>query len=66
MKELAAGFESLGFANVFTYINSGNILFDSGIADTDEIKAVCETMILERVGLNISVAVLTAGELAKA
>ncbi|MDR3070227.1 MAG: DUF1697 domain-containing protein [Propionibacteriaceae bacterium] len=66
MKELGAEFESQGFANVLTYINSGNILFDSGIADVREVKAACEAVILERFGLDIAVAILAAGELVDA
>lgn len=27
MKELKAGFEELGFSNVVTYLNSGNVIF---------------------------------------
>ena len=39
MKKLKAVFESLGFKNVVTYINSGNIIFES-IPDSHEIIAL--------------------------
>lgn len=41
MPELRAEFESLGFGNVVTYINSGNIAFDS--------KKASETSLIKRI-----------------
>ena len=32
MKKLKAFFESLGYANISTYINSGNVIFESSVA----------------------------------
>lgn len=45
MGELKQAFESLGFTNVSTYINSGNVIFDS--RETNEVKLVrmCEDSI---------------------
>jgi uncharacterized protein (DUF1697 family) len=63
MKELKAGFESCGFENVVTYINSGNILFDSDNRDIAGIKAVCESMILERFELTVAVNIICAADL---
>ncbi|MCQ2593842.1 MAG: DUF1697 domain-containing protein [Treponemataceae bacterium] len=48
MKELKAGFETLGFANVKTVLNSGNVIFESpGIAETGDPITGTET------GMNI-------------
>ena len=63
MKQLKAGLEGCGFTNVMTYINSGNIIFDSSIADLAEIKSVCEAMIAKRFGLKIAVNIITAADL---
>ena len=43
MKELKEGFESLGFYDVKTYLNSGNVLYS---ADRDD-KKIIEDMIKE-------------------
>jgi uncharacterized protein (DUF1697 family) len=63
MKELKIGFESRGFTDVSTYINSGNILFDSESADSAALKSTCEAMILQRFGLSISTNVILASDL---
>jgi uncharacterized protein (DUF1697 family) len=62
MPELKAAFEAAGFANVVTYINSGNMIFDSEL-DEMAVKAACEQAIAESFGLNITVGVITADEL---
>lgn len=36
MKELKAGFETLGFSNIKTILNSGNVIFDSCDAEFEE------------------------------
>jgi len=63
MKQLKAAFVESGFSDARTYINSGNVIFSS---DKDEpaVQSACEALIVERFGLNIAVAVLTAEELA--
>jgi uncharacterized protein (DUF1697 family) len=65
MPELKAAFEGRGFENVVTYINSGNILFDSDL-DLQEAKAVCEDLIETSFGLKIAVGIITADHLADA
>ena len=47
MSELSAMFESLGFANVKTYINSGNIAFDATKASEKKLVAKIEKAIEE-------------------
>ena len=59
MNLLKDEFIKSGFLNVKTYINSGNIVFESQITDVDVIKEKCQESILEKFGLNIFVAVLT-------
>ena len=63
MPELKALFEQNGFTDVSTYINSGNIIFSTENTDEKRIKEACEMFIRQSLHLNISVAVLSAGEL---
>jgi uncharacterized protein (DUF1697 family) len=65
MPELKEAFEGRGFENVATYINSGNILFDSDL-DLLEAKAACEDIIETGFGLKIAVGIITADHLADA
>ena len=65
MSDLKAAFERRGFQHVITYINSGNILFDSGL-DEPSIKAVCEKLIKEDFGLDIPVCVISTADLREA
>lgn len=65
MKQLKAAFVEAGFPDARTYINSGNVIFSSA-KDTAAVQTDCETLIAERFGLNIAVAILTAEELADA
>jgi len=65
MPDLKAAFEKCGFENVLTYINSGNILFDSEL-DEATVKAACEEAITTGFGLNILAAVITAPDLIEA
>ncbi len=63
MAELKSGFIELGYIDVFTYLNSGNVIFSadeqSEIVLADKIKA----MIQERFELDIPVFVITQEEL---
>ena len=54
MADLKAAFERRGFQNVFTYINSGNVLFDSEL-DESAVKTTCENFTVEDFGLDIPV-----------
>jgi len=65
MADLKAAFEGHGFGNVTTYINSGNVLFDSGAWDVTALQNICEKIIAESFGLDIPVCVISAGELAE-
>lgn len=63
MAELRASCERLGFENVKTYINSGNVIFDAAETDTDKIASQIHDAILSDFGLDISVMVRSAEEL---
>jgi uncharacterized protein (DUF1697 family) len=62
MADLKAAFEKQGFRSVSTYINSGNVLFDSCLEESD-IQTACESLILESFGISIPVCVISAAEL---
>lgn len=66
MPLLREAFEKAGFAEVSTYINSGNVLFASNEADAEVLQKKCRQAILDGFGLDIAVAVLSAKELADA
>lgn len=65
MKALKAGFERLGFKDVSTYINSGNILFKSPRSDARRLEAKIEKMLAADHGLGCKVVVRNAGEMAR-
>lgn len=66
MPELRACFEEAGFTNVTTYINSGNVLFETTHTDRVKLVAVCEEAIEKRFGFRIVCAVVSAPELKEA
>ena len=61
MAELRALFEDLGFARVRSYIQSGNVVFDSSTGD--DLEPALEAAILERFGLTVPVMIRTRAEL---
>lgn len=65
MPALKAAFEEEGFAGVSTYINSGNILFESPM-DAVTAQAACEAMIERRFQMSVRVGVVSAKEWATA
>lgn len=66
MSELKACFETAGFQNVTTYINSGNVLFDSDERDILLLAARCEKMIERQFGFPVRVALIEANALKEA
>jgi uncharacterized protein (DUF1697 family) len=64
MPELARAFEKAGFRNVRTYIQSGNVLFETGKESGELLSAKIREMITRNFGLNIQVVVITPQELA--
>lgn len=63
MSVLKTCFEEVGFTNVITYINSGNIIFESTLTDTDTLIEMCETAIEKQFGFRIICTVLSAEQL---
>lgn len=63
MEILRAMFASLGFENVTSYINSGNLSFESAAADDSALAAKIHDAIEKEFGFDISVMVRTAAEI---
>lgn len=63
MSELKACFENAGFQNVITYINSGNVIFDSEESDTTKLIKKSEDIIETKFGFPISLAIIDANSL---
>lgn len=63
MKELKNEFEQLKYEKVVTYLNSGNVIFESTIADKIVIKHSIEKMIKEKFNFDIPVFIITIQEL---
>lgn len=63
MAELKLCFEELGFQNVKTYINSGNVIFDSDKTDKAMLVRICEESIQKRFGFQVICFVMFAEEL---
>lgn len=63
MSELRSCFEDAGFNNVITYINSGNVIFESGHTDLAKIVEICEELIEKRFGFHVTCSVISANEL---
>jgi uncharacterized protein (DUF1697 family) len=64
MADLRQVVASLGHTAITTYIQSGNVLFDTPETDTAKLAAALETAIAERFGIWASVVVLSRDELA--
>lgn len=63
MSELKQCFDKIGFVNIVTYINSGNVIFESDEIDTAKLVQKCEQAIEEQFGFHIICAVISADEL---
>lgn len=63
MAELKKEFETLGFENVITYLNSGNVIFTSDIQDENTITNTIHKMIEEKFKLDIPVFIIEASKL---
>ena len=55
MAELKRLYESLGFVNVRTYVQSGNVVFDSAKSDQSKLTALIEAQIKRSWGYAVSV-----------
>ena len=65
MPELAMAFEKAGFRNVRTYIQSGNVIFESGEASGELLADKIRDLIAKKFSLTIQAVVITPEELAK-
>ena len=65
MEKLRASFESMGFKNVRTFIQSGNVFFDSGIKSGDALSEKIESALLKEYKSEIKVMVRTNDEIEK-
>jgi len=65
MADLRAVLSSLGYADVSTYIQSGNALFSTDRADTAALAAEIEAALDQQLGMRPRVLVLTRDELAQ-
>jgi len=60
MAELKAMFSTIGFKNPITYIQSGNVIFDSEIEDVEIIESLISKAILHTFGHEVPVLVKKA------
>ena len=65
MDELKGQLSALGFANVVSYINSGNLIFESGL-EAHRVKDQIRQMLAEQYPFDILVALIDAEAYAKA
>ena len=63
MKDLVAVLESMGYEQVKTYIQSGNVIFQDKEQETDLIASAIRSRVLEEWGFEPKVMVLTKAEL---
>ena len=59
MADLKVALSEAGLANVTTYINSGNVLFETERANETELAKICEKAIEEKFGFPVGCAVLS-------
>jgi uncharacterized protein (DUF1697 family) len=62
MKDLVAICTHIGFENVRTYLNSGNVIFESPLPEADLQKEL-ETALSEKTGKDIGVVIRSPGDL---
>lgn len=65
MDVLKAAYEAMGFDNVRTYIQSGNVIFKTQILNKATLSASIEKTISEQFGYPVSVVIREKGELDK-
>jgi len=62
MPLLRSSLSDIGFKNIVTYINSGNVIFDSELSDV-EIKMIFEKLIFDVFGINILVGIYAMNDI---
>jgi uncharacterized protein (DUF1697 family) len=63
MDQLRKAFEGLGFADVATYVQSGNVVFKAPQKASDDLSKKIEEMLLRRFIMSVPVIVRTAEEI---
>ena len=66
MLELRQCFEEAGFKHVVTYINSGNVIFESNETSLEKLVDVCEGAIEGHFGFKVICSVISADDLVEA
>ncbi len=65
MKRLKERFESLGYTNVSTYLNTGNVFFETERTRIDELRVTVEKAIKKKFGFDVPVLIKTEMEIKK-
>lgn len=65
MAKLKTIFETAGFKNVVTFIQSGNVLFDTSTGDTEKLRTKIEKMLIDELNYEVPVIVRSANEMNK-
>ncbi|MEO8785087.1 MAG: DUF1697 domain-containing protein [Candidatus Saccharimonadales bacterium] len=63
MADLKQCFQELGFQDVVTYINSGNVIFDTAQTDKADLVNRCEVAIEAKFSFKVACSVITVKEL---
>lgn len=63
MAELKQVFAALNFQNISTYINSGNVIFDTAVTDILSLQQQCRAAILDHFQIEVPVAVISVTDL---
>jgi uncharacterized protein (DUF1697 family) len=63
MADLKAVFVGLGFTNVGSYINSGNLIFSSTVSDARKLESMIESEILAKLKMDLKVVVRSRKEI---
>lgn len=64
MDDLRRLFEAIGFANVETFIASGNVIFDSAVISTKDLERKIEADLREALGYEVATFVRSTSEVA--
>lgn len=62
MADLKSLYEDVGFNDVITYIQSGNVIFSSNLKSEDKVKIVLERTIEEKYKFHVSVLVISLND----
>ena len=63
MKDLKQLFQSAGFQNIQTYVQSGNVIFDSEETRPSDLETRIEELIAEKYGFQVSVIIIKPEQL---